>query len=97
MVAEMFCLTLQPQSALHHCEKSVQILERLYNSDHIVVANELVKLVSIALMLNKYECAKKNLARINHVFTTHYGGNYAKMFPYLRSMQEITRNILGEI
>ncbi|XP_057873412.2 uncharacterized protein LOC131079464 isoform X1 [Cryptomeria japonica] len=85
-------------SMLHAYNKEVaKILEKLYHSDHIVVANELVKLVSIEHMLNKYECAKKNLARIDNVFSRHYGHNYAKMFPYLRSMQEITRSILDEI
>lgn len=87
IIAEMFCLTLQPESAIHHCKVSIQILEKLYHSDHIVIANELVKLVSIELSLNKYACAKKNLARIDHIFSRHYGCNYVKMFPYLITLQ----------
>lgn len=87
VIAEMFCLTLQPQSAIHHCKESIQILEKLYHSDHIVIANELVKLVSIELSVNNYACAKKNLARIDHIFSRHYGCNYVKMFPYLRTLQ----------
>jgi hypothetical protein len=25
VIAEMFCLTLQPQSAIHHCKESIQV------------------------------------------------------------------------
>lgn len=87
IIAEMFCLTLQPQSAIHHCKKSIQILEKLYHSDHIAIANELVKLVSIGLSMNKYVSSKNKLARIDHIFSRHYGCNYVKMFPYLRTLQ----------
>lgn len=96
IVAEIFCLILKPQFALQHCKESIQILEKLYHNDHIVIANELVKLVSIALALNKYEYAKKNFVRIDSIFSRHYGCNHAKVFPYLRYMKKLSCNILGK-
>jgi len=64
VIAEMFCLTLQPQSAIHHCKESIQILEKLYHSDHIVIANKLVKLVSIELSVNNYSSINNSAGQV---------------------------------
>jgi hypothetical protein len=36
VIAEMFCLTLQPQSAIHHCKESIQILEKEYHTAQLI-------------------------------------------------------------
>jgi hypothetical protein len=76
VIAEMFCLTLQPQSAIHHCKESIQILEKLYHSDHIVIANKLVKLVSIELSVNNYSSINNSQVKFYLLFSQVTRGSY---------------------
>ncbi|KAI5349160.1 hypothetical protein L3X38_002047 [Prunus dulcis] len=53
----MFICMLELQPAMEHCKASIEILEKLYNPNHIVIGYELVKLSSIQLSLG--ECAAR--------------------------------------
>ncbi|XP_042492158.1 SET and MYND domain-containing protein 4 isoform X3 [Macadamia integrifolia] len=51
IIAEAFCSLGEFQAAIDHCKASIEILEKLYTANHIVIGNELVKLASIQLSM----------------------------------------------
>ncbi|KAI5346735.1 hypothetical protein L3X38_014614 [Prunus dulcis] len=52
-----FCSIRELQPAMEHCKASIEIQEKLYNPNHIVIGYELVKLSSIQLSLSN--CAAR--------------------------------------
>ncbi|KAJ7564790.1 hypothetical protein O6H91_02G033600 [Diphasiastrum complanatum] len=83
IVAQLFCAMRQPQNALQHCGNSIKILEKLYGEDHIVVANERMKLATIAFAADDLEQAQNNLEIVKHVYGTYYGPNFRTRFPFM--------------
>ncbi|KAF5467559.1 hypothetical protein F2P56_017372 [Juglans regia] len=85
-LAEAFCLVGELQLALDHCKASIEILEKLYGPNHIVIGYELVKLSSIQLSMGD-RTAVKNINRVSEIFSRYYGSHADKMFPYLQPLQ----------
>jgi hypothetical protein len=56
-----------------------QILENIYSKDHIAVANERLKLASIALAANAGNEAQSSLALVDQVMRVHYGADYRSL------------------
>nr|GME07068.1 SET and MYND domain-containing protein 4 isoform X1 [Ipomoea batatas] len=56
-IAQAMCLVGEPQAAMDHCKASIKILEKLYDPNHIVIGNELIKLGSIQLQLGNRDAA----------------------------------------
>ena len=54
----------------------LQILENIYGKNHIAVANERLKLASIALAAGSGDEARSNLALANKVMKIHYGADH---------------------
>ncbi|CAB4271124.1 unnamed protein product [Prunus armeniaca] len=74
------------QPAREHCKASIEILEKLYNPNHIVIGYELVKLSSIQLSLG--ECAAvDSINRPCDIFSCYYGSHTYKIFPYLQFLK----------
>ncbi|KAK9153387.1 hypothetical protein Sjap_000867 [Stephania japonica] len=87
-LAKALCLIGDFQSALHHCEASIGILEKLYHPKHIVIGNELVKLASIQLCTNDHISASDSINRLSVIFRLYYGSHATRMFPYLDSVKK---------
>ncbi|KAF8397071.1 hypothetical protein HHK36_018709 [Tetracentron sinense] len=85
-LAEAFCLVGEFQLAMDHCKESIEILEKLYPANHIVIGNELVKLASIQLSLGDSTSALDNINRVDAIFSLYYGSHAAKIFPYLECL-----------
>ncbi len=67
----------------------LQILEQVYSKDHIAVANERLKLTSIAHAAGDTKCALLNLSIVDRIMRIHYGPHYSVMFPYIASLQQV--------
>ncbi|XP_017984570.1 PREDICTED: SET and MYND domain-containing protein 4 isoform X1 [Theobroma cacao] len=81
-LAQAFCFTGDLQPARDHCKASIEILEKLYGPDHIVIGYELVKLSSIQLCLG--DCAAvDSINRLSLIFSRYYGPDAGIIFPYL--------------
>ncbi|KAH8969183.1 hypothetical protein BDL97_02G021200 [Sphagnum fallax] len=89
LVAQILCTADQPQDAISHCQTSIQILEQVYSQDHIAVANERLKLTSIAHAAGDTKCALLNLGIVDRIMRIHYGLHYSVMFPYIASLQQV--------
>lgn len=76
VVARAFCLAGQPHEARAHCKAAIQILENIYGKDHIAVANERLKLASIALAAGAGDEVRNNLELANQVMKIHYGADH---------------------
>ncbi|KAG9441179.1 hypothetical protein H6P81_017033 [Aristolochia fimbriata] len=87
-LAEAFCLIGEVQAALHHCQASIQILEKLYHVNHIVLGNEIMKLASIQLSLNNHTSAKNSLDRLYAILQLHYGSHIMKVLPYAENLRK---------
>ncbi|XP_042957525.1 uncharacterized protein LOC122292962 isoform X6 [Carya illinoinensis] len=86
ILAEAFCLVGELQLAVDHCKTSIEILEKLYGPNHIVIGYELVKLSSIQLSMGD-RGAVKNINRVSEIFSRYYGSHADIMFPYLQPLQ----------
>ena len=64
----------------------LQILEKLYDTDDIVIAYELVKLSSIQLSLDD-STAMESINRIDDIFSRYYGTHADLVFPYLQYLR----------
>lgn len=64
----------------------LQILEKLYDTDDIVIAYELVKLSSIQLSLGD-GTAVESISRIDDIFSRYYGLHADLVFPYLQYLR----------
>ncbi|KAH1255539.1 RNA polymerase II-associated protein 3 [Glycine max] len=85
-IAQAFCLVGELQLSLDHCKASIQILEKLYDTDDIVIAYELVKLSSIQLSLGD-GTAVESISRIDDIFSRYYGLHADLVFPYLQYLR----------
>ncbi|KAG5148355.1 hypothetical protein AAZX31_06G133300 [Glycine max] len=85
-IAQAFCLVGELQLSLDHCKASIQILEKLYDTDDIVIAYELVKLSSIQLSLDD-GTAVESISRIDDIFSRYYGLHADLVFPYLQYLR----------
>ncbi|CAL0327536.1 unnamed protein product [Lupinus luteus] len=91
-LAQAFCLLGELELCMDHCKASIQILEKLYDPDDIVIAYELVKLSSIQLSLGD-ATAVDSINRIGDIFSRYYGFHAELVFPYLRYLKgEIEKN-----
>lgn len=88
-IAQAFCMIGELQPAMHHCKASIEILEKLYGSNHIVIGYELMKLSSIQLSLGD-TAAMKSISRLAAIFSWYYGPHADMMFPYLGSLKRET-------
>ncbi|CAB4301565.1 unnamed protein product [Prunus armeniaca] len=85
-LAQAFCSVRELQPAREHCKASIEILEKLYNPNHIVIGYELVKLSSIQLSLG--DCAAvDSINRPCDIFSCYYGSHTYKIFPYLQFLR----------
>ncbi|KAL6131750.1 hypothetical protein ACLB2K_070123 [Fragaria x ananassa] len=84
--AQAFCLVGELQSAMEHCKASIEILEKLYNCNHIVVGYELVKLSSIQLSLRD-SGAVDSIDRLYQIFSCYYGSHTDVIFPDLQFLR----------
>ncbi|XP_008234145.1 PREDICTED: SET and MYND domain-containing protein 4 [Prunus mume] len=85
-LAQVFCFVGELQPAMEHCKASIEILEKLYNPNHIVIGYELVKLSSIQLSLG--DCAAvDSINRLCDIFSCYYGSHTYKIFPYLQFLK----------
>ncbi|QCE15420.1 SET and MYND domain-containing protein 4 [Vigna unguiculata] len=85
-IAQAFCLVGELQLSVDHCKASIQILEKLYDTDDIVIAYELVKLSSIQLSLDD-STAMESINRIDDIFSRYYGTHADLVFPYLQYLR----------
>lgn len=85
-LAQVFCFIGELQPAMEHCKASIEILEKLYNPNHIVIGYELVKLSSIQLSLGD-SGAVDSINRLCDIFSCYYGSHTYKIFPYLQFLK----------
>ncbi|OIW15313.1 hypothetical protein TanjilG_10753 [Lupinus angustifolius] len=85
-LAQAFCLLGELELCMDHCKASIQILEKLYDPDDIVIAYELVKFSSIQLSLGDVT-AVDSISRIGDIFSRYYGLHADLVFPYLRYLR----------
>lgn len=85
-LAQAFCLVGELQLSADHCKASIQILEKIYDPDDIVIAYELVKLSSVQLYLGDNR-AVNSIGRIGAIFSRYYGLHADLVFPYLQYLR----------
>ncbi|XP_042492163.1 histone-lysine N-methyltransferase SMYD3 isoform X7 [Macadamia integrifolia] len=86
IIAEAFCSLGEFQAAIDHCKASIEILEKLYTANHIVIGNELVKLASIQLSMGE-STVVETIDRLEKIFSMHYGPHATSIFPYLQTLK----------
>lgn len=86
VMAKIYCLVGKPEIAISYCEASVRTLDLLYGEGHIAVANERLKLASIAMVAGETEFAKTQLAQVQRVLRVHYGAAYENRYPAVTKM-----------
>ncbi|XP_022749266.1 uncharacterized protein LOC111298827 [Durio zibethinus] len=92
-LAKAFCFTGDLQPARDHCKASIEILEKLYGPNHIVIGQELVKLSSIQLTMG--DCtAVDNISRLSVIFSKYYGPHAGIIFPYLLFLEKESCHII---
>ncbi|CAA7403383.1 unnamed protein product [Spirodela intermedia] len=87
IVAEIFCLAGELESALEHCKASIKILEKLYHDSHIAIGNELVKLASLQLSLGDHAAASDSVGRLEGIFSLYYGPHAGQIYHFLESLR----------
>ncbi|XVE90927.1 hypothetical protein DITRI_Ditri20bG0115000 [Diplodiscus trichospermus] len=92
-LAKAFCLNGDLLPARDHCKASIEILEKLYGPNHIVIGHELVKLSSIQLSLGD-RSAVDNINRLSMIFSKYYGPHAAILFPYLLFLERESSNMI---
>ncbi|PIN26923.1 Histone-lysine N-methyltransferase [Handroanthus impetiginosus] len=86
-VAQAFCLIGELQAAMNHCQASIEILEKLYGENHIVIGNELMKLASIQLSMGLKTAIADSTSRMLTIFSRYYGSHADIMFPHLQYLK----------
>ncbi|KAK3156871.1 hypothetical protein QOZ80_2AG0113190 [Eleusine coracana subsp. coracana] len=86
-IAEAFAKVGDQEQARKHCEASIQILEKLYHSKHIIIAHELIKLVSILLSMGDEVSAVAAFLRAEAIFLLYYGSDVKKILPYVDALR----------
>ncbi|KAJ0970229.1 hypothetical protein J5N97_023106 [Dioscorea zingiberensis] len=87
--AEAFVQFGEFEPALQHCQSSIEILEKLFDSSSIVIGNELIKLASIQLSLGDRSAALHTIKQIEEIFSLYYGSHLVDVCPYVVSLREI--------
>uniref|UniRef100_A0A0D9XLA6 Uncharacterized protein n=1 Tax=Leersia perrieri TaxID=77586 RepID=A0A0D9XLA6_9ORYZ len=82
-IAEAFAKIGDQEQARKHCKASIKILEKLYHPRHIIIAHELIKLVSIELSLGDGASAAAAFARADAIFSLYYGPDVKRILPYV--------------
>ncbi|KAI4306992.1 hypothetical protein L6164_030226 [Bauhinia variegata] len=90
-LAQAFSLVGELQLAKDHCKASIQILEKLYDPDDIVIAYELVKLCSIQLSLGDSRVAD-SINRMSDICSRYYGPHANLVFPHLLDLGREIKN-----
>ncbi|KAL3341809.1 hypothetical protein AABB24_026035 [Solanum stoloniferum] len=85
-LAQAFCLVGELQAAIDHCKASIQILEKLYGVNHIVIGNELIKLASLQILVGD-SAASGSISRISAILSRYYGSHADEIYPYLRHLK----------
>lgn len=85
-LAQAFCLVGELQHAKSHCKASMQILEKLYDLNHIVIGNELVKLASIQLSLGDAAIID-TIEQVDAIYSLYYGSHANIIFPQLEYLR----------
>ncbi|KAK4768617.1 hypothetical protein SAY87_003758 [Trapa incisa] len=86
ILAKAFCRVGDYQSAQNHCCSSIMILEKLYSPKHIVIAYELLKLLSIKMASGNYT-SSETADRLNNILRWYYGSHVDAVFPsYMGSL-----------
>ncbi|XP_006662498.1 SET and MYND domain-containing protein 4 [Oryza brachyantha] len=91
-IAEAFAKVGDQEQARKHCKASIEILEKLYHTKHIIIAHELIKLVSIELSMGDSASAAASFAQAEAIFSLYYGPDVKKIFPYV----DVLRRNVGE-
>ncbi|KAJ0045831.1 hypothetical protein Pint_05246 [Pistacia integerrima] len=92
-LAQAFSLVGDLQSARDHCKASIEILEKLYEHNHIAIGYELVKLSSIQLSLGDRNVVD-NINQLEAIFLRYYGSQADTMFPNLQSLREMALKLV---
>lgn len=66
---------------------TLQILEKLYGSNHIVMGHELMKLASIQLCTGDRTAALSSIERVESIFLLYYGSHVDRIFPHLNVLR----------
>ncbi|XP_031502335.1 uncharacterized protein LOC116265681 isoform X2 [Nymphaea colorata] len=85
-IAEAFCSMGKPEAALPHCKASIKVVENLYASNHIAVANEFMKLATLHLTMDDSASAMDVIKRVMDIFMLFYGSHYRIISPYLENL-----------
>ncbi|XP_033513353.1 uncharacterized protein [Nicotiana tomentosiformis] len=85
-LAQAFCLVGELQAALDHCKASIQILEKLYDPNHIAIGNELIKFASLQILVGD-SAASDSMSRITAIFSRYYGSHADDTYPFLRHLK----------
>uniref|UniRef100_A0A0A9BDA9 Uncharacterized protein n=1 Tax=Arundo donax TaxID=35708 RepID=A0A0A9BDA9_ARUDO len=95
-IAEAFAKVGDQEQAIQHCEASIQILKKLYHPKHIVVAHELIKLVSILMSMGDRASAAATFARAEAIFSLYYGSHVEKILAYLGALKRsVSEGLIG--
>ncbi|CAL9086903.1 unnamed protein product [Musa textilis] len=86
-VAEAFVRIGELKLAVQHCVASIEILEKLYGSNHIVMGHELMKLASIQLCTGDRTAALSSIERVESIFLLYYGSHVDWIFPHLKVLR----------
>lgn len=92
-LAEAFVRIREFERAMQHCIASIEILEKLYHSKHIVIGHELMKLASIQLSLGDRTTARHNIKRLEAIFSLYYGSHVSEIFPYIEDLRREVDNL----
>ncbi|XP_010499889.1 PREDICTED: SET and MYND domain-containing protein 4-like [Camelina sativa] len=87
-VAQVCYLAEELLDARQHCEASIKILKRLYEEEHVVIGNEMVKLASIQLASGDSSGAWKTTKRLSQIFAKYYGSHAETLFSYLPCLKQ---------
>ncbi|KAG0548965.1 hypothetical protein BDA96_01G213500 [Sorghum bicolor] len=87
-IAEAFAKVGDQERARKHCEASIQILKKLYHPKHIIIAHELIKLVSILLSLGDGASAAATFAQAEAIFSLYYGSHVEKTLTYMGTLKK---------
>ncbi|XP_024009173.1 SET and MYND domain-containing protein 4 [Eutrema salsugineum] len=82
-VAQACYLAGELRGAREHCEASIKILKRLYEDEHVVIGNEMVKLASIQLASGDSSAAWDTTKILSQIFSKYYGSHAQTLFCYL--------------
>ncbi|CAN8290187.1 unnamed protein product [Cochlearia groenlandica] len=76
------------RGARKHCEASIKILKKLYENEHVVIGNEMVKLASIQLATGDSNGAWDTTKRLSQIFSKYYGSHAETLVSYLPCLKQ---------